>query len=165
MVVLDARGRVLAFERTAVPGGWQLPQGGMEGDEEPVDALWRELREETGLTADDVQLVAELPEWLGYELPAEYRSPKTGRGQVHRWYLLRAGTDDLPVRTDTTADAEFRERWRRVKVENRRRLAELVRTEAGVQVDPRSMMDVHVKRMHEYKRQLLNALRCVDAFL
>jgi starch phosphorylase len=62
-------------------------------------------------------------------------------------------------------DAEFRERWRRVKVENRRRLADLVRTEAGVQVDPRSMMDVHVKRMHEYKRQLLNALRCVDSFL
>jgi starch phosphorylase len=62
-------------------------------------------------------------------------------------------------------DAEFRERWRRVKVENRRRLAALVRMEAGVQVDPRSMMDVHVKRMHEYKRQLLNALRCVDSFL
>jgi glycogen phosphorylase len=62
-------------------------------------------------------------------------------------------------------DAEFRERWRRVKVENRRRLAALVKAEAGVQVDPRSMMDVHVKRMHEYKRQLLNALRCVDSFL
>jgi putative (di)nucleoside polyphosphate hydrolase len=111
MVVLDARGRVLALERTAVAGGWQLPQGGIEGDEEPVDALWRELREETGLTADDVHVVAELPEWLAYELPAEYRSPKTGWGQVHKWFLLRAATDDLPVRTDMTADPEFRA-WR-----------------------------------------------------
>jgi starch phosphorylase len=62
-------------------------------------------------------------------------------------------------------DAVFCENWRRVKVENRRALAKLVADEAGVKVDPRSMMDVQVKRMHEYKRQLLNALRCVDAYL
>jgi putative (di)nucleoside polyphosphate hydrolase len=111
IVVLDTRGWVLALERSTVPGGWQLPQGGIEDGEEPIEALWRELREETGLTADDVEVIAELPEWLGYELPAPYRSAKTGRGQVHKWFLLRAGADDLPVRTDTTPEAEFRA-WR-----------------------------------------------------
>jgi len=111
IVVFDRQGRVLALERSAIPGAWQLPQGGIEGDEEPVDALWRELWEETGLTAADVQVVAELPEWLGYELPREYRSAKTGRGQVHKWFLLRASTDDVPVRTTAASEVEFRS-WR-----------------------------------------------------
>jgi putative (di)nucleoside polyphosphate hydrolase len=111
IAVFDARGRVLALERSAMPGAWQLPQGGIDGDEEPIDALWRELREETGLTAADVDVVGEVPEWLGYELPADYRSAKTGRGQVHKWFLLRAGSEDLPVRTNATTDAEFRA-WR-----------------------------------------------------
>ncbi|HEX2201947.1 MAG TPA: glycogen/starch/alpha-glucan phosphorylase, partial [Longimicrobium sp.] len=62
-------------------------------------------------------------------------------------------------------DAAFQERWREVKARNKERLAHLVATEARVVVDPAMLMDVHVKRMHEYKRQLLNALRCIDAFL
>jgi starch phosphorylase len=62
-------------------------------------------------------------------------------------------------------DAAFRQRWREVKAGNSRRLAQLVLDEAGVRVDPSAMMDVQVKRMHEYKRQLLNALRLVDSYL
>ncbi|MBW3573095.1 MAG: glycogen/starch/alpha-glucan phosphorylase [Gemmatimonadetes bacterium] len=62
-------------------------------------------------------------------------------------------------------EAAFQESWRRVKADNRRTLAQLVRAEAGVAVDARSLMDVQVKRMHEYKRQLLNALHCVDRYL
>ena len=111
IVVFDARGRVLALERSAVPGGWQMPQGGIEGDEQPVDARPDDFPDGQIVTADDVQVLAEVPEWLGYELPAEYRSAKTGRGQVHKWFLLRARTDDLPVRADTMPDAEFRA-WR-----------------------------------------------------
>jgi glycogen phosphorylase len=62
-------------------------------------------------------------------------------------------------------DAAFRERWRAAKDLNRHRLAELVREETGVPVDPTMLMDVQVKRLHEYKRQLLNALRVADAYL
>ena len=62
-------------------------------------------------------------------------------------------------------DAAFRERWRAVKAHNKQRLAHLVWKEAGVRFDPAMLVDTHVKRMHEYKRQLLNALRVADAYL
>jgi glycogen phosphorylase len=62
-------------------------------------------------------------------------------------------------------DVAFREAWRAAKARNKERLAHLVWREAGVRLDPAMLMDVHVKRMHEYKRQLLNALRVVDSYL
>jgi starch phosphorylase len=62
-------------------------------------------------------------------------------------------------------DAAFRERWMQIKAGNRARLAGIVTDLTGTPVDPASMMDVQIKRMHEYKRQLMNVLRCVDSYL
>ncbi len=89
MVVTDGAGRVLALERSDVRGAWQLPQGGLGAGEEQESAAWRELKEETGLGPDQVELQEALDVWLGYELPENLRSNKTGRGQVHRWFLFR----------------------------------------------------------------------------
>ena len=50
------------------PGGWQLPQGGMDEDEDPRRALMRELAEEIG--TDRAEIIGEHPEWLTYDLPA-----------------------------------------------------------------------------------------------
>jgi glycogen phosphorylase len=55
-------------------------------------------------------------------------------------------------------DAAFRAEFRAVKLANKERLAALVRETAGVTVDPAALFDVRIKRMHEYKRQLLNVL-------
>jgi putative (di)nucleoside polyphosphate hydrolase len=106
-VILDRRGRVLAFERHSIPGSWQLPQGGIDDDESSAEALWREVLEETGLARTDLEVLAEVPEWLGYELPVEARSKRTGFGQVHKWWILRSSADDPPVRLDP-GDGEFR---------------------------------------------------------
>ena len=62
-------------------------------------------------------------------------------------------------------DAAFRDLFRGVKHENKARLAEIVRAENGVSLDLQSIFDVQVKRMHEYKRQLLNILRVASEYL
>ncbi|MCB1739331.1 MAG: glycogen/starch/alpha-glucan phosphorylase [Gammaproteobacteria bacterium] len=59
---------------------------------------------------------------------------------------------------------ELQLRWQEVKLDNKRRLAELVERECGVRFDARAMFDVQVKRIHEYKRQLLNALHVVHLY-
>ncbi len=62
-------------------------------------------------------------------------------------------------------DAKFREEWRAVKSHNKRELAKLVRERTGVVIDPESLFDVQVKRLHEYKRQHLNALYLVTRYI
>jgi putative (di)nucleoside polyphosphate hydrolase len=89
MIVVDLDGRVLALERSDILGAWQLPQGGLHPGEAIEVAAWRELAEETGLSPEQVTLEDAFEAWVGYELPEEYRKQKTGRGQVHRWFLFR----------------------------------------------------------------------------
>jgi starch phosphorylase len=71
---------------------------------------------------------------------------------------------DLPalVKLETYADdLEFQRKWQQVKRENKQRLAELVKIECNVSFDCDAMFDVQVKRIHEYKRQLLNILHVI----
>lgn len=61
-------------------------------------------------------------------------------------------------------DAGFRAKFAAVKQANKTRLAALVRQRVGVKVDPKAMFDVQIKRIHEYKRQLLNILEAVALY-
>ena len=61
-------------------------------------------------------------------------------------------------------DAAFRERFARAKRANKERLAALIAERTGVAVDPAAMFDVHIKRIHEYKRQLLNILEAIATY-
>jgi starch phosphorylase len=62
-------------------------------------------------------------------------------------------------------DAAFRRRFREIKRDNKERLAEIILRENGLEVDPSSLFDVQVKRIHEYKRQLLDVLYVVHQYL
>jgi starch phosphorylase len=61
-------------------------------------------------------------------------------------------------------DKAFQKEWQAIKLENKKRLAKIIAEECGVEVNVNSMFDVQVKRLHEYKRQLLNALHIVHLY-
>jgi starch phosphorylase len=67
----------------------------------------------------------------------------------------------LAKHADNTA---FRDHWHAVKLANKARLAELVRRDCGVAFNPEALFDVQVKRIHEYKRQLLNILHVIHLY-
>ena len=98
--------------------------------------------------------------WLAYANPglAALISSAIGDSWIRDFSRIR---DLEPY----AADAAFQDRFYAVKQANKHRLAAVVRSTAGVVVDPESLFDIQVKRLHQYKRQLLNVLQIVDHYL
>ena len=113
IVLMRPDGRVF-WARRVRRDGWQFPQGGMNSDETPTEALFRELREETGLLPEHVDVLGSTPGWLRYRLP-----PRAIRrhdrlvciGQKQVWFLLRFTGDESDLRLDLTDSPEF-DHWR-----------------------------------------------------
>ncbi len=108
-IIINEQKQVLVFERKHISGAWQFPQGGINEHELPINTIYRELQEETGIQKEQLQLLEEYPEWLTYELPSEYRNEKTGRGQTQKWFLFRWKGVNIPFEQAT--DKEFRQ-WK-----------------------------------------------------
>jgi len=111
-------GLVLVARRADMPnaegaaGGWQLPQGGIDADEDPRAAVLRELEEEIGTAK--AKVIGEHPDWLYYDFPDSIRaSPKFSRwrGQKQRWFALRFLGADADIRLDLDPHPEF-DAWR-----------------------------------------------------
>ena len=93
LVVMRGDGRVFGGQRIDNPGpAWQMPQGGIDPGETPAVAAMRELDEETGIKPGLVEVIADLPGWLDYDLPHEM-VPRIWkgryRGQRQKWFALR----------------------------------------------------------------------------
>jgi putative (di)nucleoside polyphosphate hydrolase len=106
---MNQEGRVFWARRSA-NDGWQFPQGGMRTDETPVEAMYRELEEETGLTPNLVEVLGATPGWLRYRLPRRYQrhySKPLCIGQKQVWFLLQFLGDDSAFALDNCAQPEF----------------------------------------------------------
>ncbi len=107
-VIVNDGGQVLAFKRPQARGlGWQFPQGGIKGGESPLQAVYREIQEETAIPPDKLELLHEASHWLSYELPEMYRTKKTGRGQTQKWFLFKFVGDDADIRPDQNEFTEW----------------------------------------------------------
>jgi putative (di)nucleoside polyphosphate hydrolase len=113
-MLMNAGGELFVGQRkdSEIPA-WQMPQGGIDKGETPEAAALRELWEETGLTADLVEVIAVTPGWLRYDLPDALVGKVWGgrfRGQKQKWVLMRFRGSDDQVKIET-AHPEF-SAWR-----------------------------------------------------
>ena len=117
-----------------------------------------------------------------YELSPEKFNNKTNGVTPRRWIVLSnpgltqlisrkigrgwiTDLDELRRLEEFADDKEFREEWRSVKLDNKRKLAARIEKMTGLAVDPDTLFDIQVKRFHEYKRQHLNVLHIISLYL
>ncbi|WP_341233158.1 RNA pyrophosphohydrolase [uncultured Sulfitobacter sp.] len=120
VMLMNADGHVFVGQRRdRDQDAWQMPQGGVDKDEEAKAAALRELEEETGIRSGSVSVMAETENWLPYDLPHDL-VPNIWkgryRGQEQKWFLLRFHGEDSEVNLETDHQ-EFSE-WRWLPVDD-----------------------------------------------
>ena len=112
IILARETGQVL-WARRAGENSWQFPQGGIKLKEAPEEALYRELREEIGLSQHNVELVSCTKGWLRYRLPKRMlrHSAPGFVGQKQKWFLLKMIGKDEAITFEYSTKPEF-DHWR-----------------------------------------------------
>ena len=117
MMILNSNKEILVGRRLDHPSGyWQMPQGGIDDNENPKEAVWREMLEEIG--TNKAELIKISNQWINYDIPSEtLKTLPWGDiyiGQTQKWFaFLFLGEDnDINVGTDNPEFSEWK--WTRM---------------------------------------------------
>jgi putative (di)nucleoside polyphosphate hydrolase len=114
VVLTNAEGRIFAGQRAeSETPAWQMPQGGIDDGESPLDAAYRELEEETGVMREHVSFVQQTADWHTYDFPADMKKTRFKdqfRGQTQMWVEFRLDAPDSVINLNHQ-DVEFSE-WK-----------------------------------------------------
>lgn len=111
VMLLNSEDKVFVAQRIDnALDAWQMPQGGLDPDEDPQAGALRELEEETGISQHLVEILGRAPDVLLYDLPPELQGKIWGgkyRGQAQHWFIARFLGCDEDINLET-AEPEFR---------------------------------------------------------
>ena len=113
MMILNNKNEILVGRRIDHPSGyWQMPQGGIDSNEIPEKAVWREMMEEIG--TNNAKLLLSSSKWFEYEIPEEtLKTLPWGNkyiGQKQKWFVfLFTGKDhEINIETDNPEFSEWK---------------------------------------------------------
>ena len=113
MMILNQNNEILVGRRLDHPSGyWQMPQGGIDQNEIPEEAVWREMMEEIG--TNNADLIHTSSKWLNYEIPKDtLKTLPWGEryvGQTQKWFVFRftGKNTDINVGTETPEFSEWK---------------------------------------------------------
>ena len=109
-IILVNSNRQVFLAKRIGKDAWQFPQGGMQVDETPEQAMFRELKEEIGLQEQDVTILASTRRWLRYRLPkrlVRHHSTPLCVGQKQKWFLLKLVNEQAEFDLTHTETPEF----------------------------------------------------------
>ena len=113
LVIINNQSEIFTGRRLDNTKAWQMPQGGIDDNEIPLEAAYREMGEETGIKKCKVALLKQSKLWYRYDLPQEIQGKFWGgkfRGQSQKWFLFKFIGIDSDINIETK-DPEFSD-WR-----------------------------------------------------
>ena len=109
LVIINDQLEIFTGRRLDNTKAWQMPQGGIDNNEIPLEAAYREMYEETGIRKSKVTLLKQTKTWYRYDLPQEIQNKFWGgkfRGQSQKWFLFKFIGTEFDINIETK-DQEF----------------------------------------------------------